>query len=1029
MGGDRTESGGTSTYTNDNNIHYDDVELTRDAFQRMGCESGEFTDSAPEGIAAGETGLQVVENGALSSSLELSRQPDNNIDVDYVTQQQQQQQQQQPQHGLGHGHGVQYSGIPRGFDLPLPRAHECRPPPALHLPDQRMMDGELADLQHEAHREVDYSQSSNFSLPITLAVSPGTCHASCHDAKASLDPNAREYTPNGPSPCISPGVPPPLLQHHIGVPSSYSFESGHIYVSGVDSSRMIYSPTYGSDTTISLYGNGAQIAYVPVSAPPSAPWGGIEIPDLSQQVSQSATAGHLSVTPVGLPGVQSSHALRSFGIPPFQAMGLPSLGISSNNILSTPPISGREHVSRAILLNGVPASLSDEQLKVEMGKWGDVRTIVSDRKLVEGLVTVNFYDLRCAKDALRDIQQQHLNKQHRMQQQYQLSQKQRGVNSSSSSRENADMAFERQDAVKHPELLPESTGSSSMPSHSAKGLVCGIVMWAQYTLPIGAAAGPDGLNQGTLVVFNLDVDTTMECLKSVFEVYGDVKELRETPAKKQHKFVEFFDVRDAAKALKALDGTEIHGKRVKIEFSRPGGQAHKARVQLQQRAQGSSVYNSIASSLPSLAGAGPVAVAGQPLYAMGTWSGDAACGPVTMPGAHGAPPACLWSPNIGTPVSPLGLVQAPWSSGAGQLQTYNYTSMQGGPANPAGSLVVVGNMNALSFGRAGGRALTMPYTGASASPGENYAPSRAQGSFGSGSGSTSGQGRVDGISSRRSKRNSSVNGNAGFGKVDSASHLGSGGKLREGPRVGTRISTNKLASRADIPPQYIFDESGVQTNDTHRTTLMIKNIPNKYSQQMLLSLLDTHCIECNKRLEDPNDPKSAYDFVYLPIDFKNRCNLGYAFVNFTTVQATMRLYRAFHLQQWEEFNSRKVCHVTYARVQGRAALEEHFKNSRFACDTDDYLPLMFRPPRNGVDSTQTITVAAVHQSSRALGNTSEDREHGRGPRNGERTGDERRILGNGCSGHELEMGQMPSGQSRGSSSSGVHRSSMPQQHR
>lgn len=49
--------------------------------------------------------------------------------------------------------------------------------------------------------------------------------------------------------------------------------------------------------------------------------------------------------------------------------------------------------------------------------------------------------------------------------------------------------------------------------------------------------------------------------------------------------------------------------------------------------------------------------------------------------------------------------------------------------------------------------------------------------------------------------------------------------------------------------------------------------------------------------------------------FRNRCNLGYAFVNFTTVQATQRLYRDFHQQQWEEFNSRKVCHVTYARVQ------------------------------------------------------------------------------------------------------------------
>nr|XP_024397185.1 protein terminal ear1-like isoform X2 [Physcomitrium patens]XP_024397186.1 protein terminal ear1-like isoform X2 [Physcomitrium patens]PNR39818.1 hypothetical protein PHYPA_020098 [Physcomitrium patens] len=889
-----------------------------------------------------------------------------------------------------------------------------------------MMDSEVAALHDEDHRKGDYAQATNFGLPASLVVSPGSCHVSCHDAKASLDPNAREYTPNGPSPCISPGVPPSVVQHHVGVPSWYSFESGHIYVSGMDNSRMVYSPSYGSETTMSLYGSGAQIAYAPVTAPPSAPWGGLELPDLSQQATQSAATGQLSGTPVGLTGVQSSHALRSFGIPPFQAVGLPSVGISGNSVLSTPPISGREHVSRAILLNGVPAYVSDDQLKAEMGKWGDVRTIVSDRKLTEGLVTVNFYDLRCAKEALRDIQQQHLNKQHRMQQQYQFSQKLR-EGSSNSSRDHVEMAYERQDGGKRPDLLPDSISSSSTPTNSGKGLVCGVVMWAQYTLPIGAAAGPDSLNQGTLVVFNLDVDTTMECLKSIFEVHGDVKELRETPAKKQHKFVEFFDVRDAAKALKALDGTEINGKRVKIEFSRPGGQAHKARVQLQQRAQGGPLYNSLTSSLPSLAGAGPGSVAGQPFYAMGTWSGDAACGSVTMPGPHGGPSACLWTSNIGTPVSPLGLMQAPWSSGSSQLQSYNYASMQEGLASPAGPLVVMGNVDALHYGRAGGRALMMSFSGAQGSPGENH-PSRAQGSSGRRNSSASGQGRVDGVSSRRSKRNTSVNGNVCFGKLDSANELVSGDKSGEGPRVGTRISTNKLASRADIPPQYLFDETGVQTNDTQRTTLMIKNIPNKYSQQMLLSLLDTHCIECNKRLEDPNEPISAYDFVYLPIDFKNRCNLGYAFVNFTTVQATMRLYRAFHLQQWEEFNSRKVCHVTYARVQGRAALEEHFKNSRFACDTDDYLPLMFRPPRNGVDPVQTITVAAVHQSSRVVSNTSvENREHGRGSRNGEKN-DERRVVAKGVSGQELEMDHLPGGQSRGSSSSGGHKPIMLQQH-
>jgi hypothetical protein len=48
---------------------------------------------------------------------------------------------------------------------------------------------------------------------------------------------------------------------------------------------------------------------------------------------------------------------------------------------------------------------------------------------------------------------------------------------------------------------------------------------------------------------------------------------------------------------------------------------------------------------------------------------------------------------------------------------------------------------------------------------------------------------------------------------------------------------------------------------------------------------------------------------------RNKCNLGYAFVNFTSVEATRRLYKAFHAQQWEAFNSRKICQVTYARVQ------------------------------------------------------------------------------------------------------------------
>jgi hypothetical protein len=43
--------------------------------------------------------------------------------------------------------------------------------------------------------------------------------------------------------------------------------------------------------------------------------------------------------------------------------------------------------------------------------------------------------------------------------------------------------------------------------------------------------------------------------------------------------------------------------------------------------------------------------------------------------------------------------------------------------------------------------------------------------------------------------------------------------------------------------------------------------------------------------------------------------VGYGFVNLTSPEAAVRLYKAFHKQPWEVYNSRKICQVTYARVQ------------------------------------------------------------------------------------------------------------------
>lgn len=77
-------------------------------------------------------------------------------------------------------------------------------------------------------------------------------------------------------------------------------------------------------------------------------------------------------------------------------------------------------------------------------------------------------------------------------------------------------------------------------------------------------------------------------------------------------------------------------------------------------------------------------------------------------------------------------------------------------------------------------------------------------------------------------------------------------------------------------------------------TLMIRNIPNKYSKEQMIEMLN-------------REFSGKFDFFYLPIDFLNNCNVGYAFINFLTLESVERFYRKFHGQKWQKFNSEKIC--------------------------------------------------------------------------------------------------------------------------
>jgi len=118
----------------------------------------------------------------------------------------------------------------------------------------------------------------------------------------------------------------------------------------------------------------------------------------------------------------------------------------------------------------------------------------------------------------------------------------------------------------------------------------------------------------------------------------------------------------------------------------------------------------------------------------------------------------------------------------------------------------------------------------------------------------------------------------------------------------------------DSDGEYAIYPERVQDGSEQRTTLMIRNIPSKYSHMMLVTLLQT--------LVDITE----LNLVYIPVSNQNGRNKGYAFVDCAGAAAVIKLRAALHGQQWPEFNSGKVCKVVFSRLQGADGLDRLFSN-------------------------------------------------------------------------------------------------------
>jgi len=139
------------------------------------------------------------------------------------------------------------------------------------------------------------------------------------------------------------------------------------------------------------------------------------------------------------------------------------------------------------------------------------------------------------------------------------------------------------------------------------------------------------------------------------------------------------------------------------------------------------------------------------------------------------------------------------------------------------------------------------------------------------------------------------------------------------PRPKPAKAADAFANSAEMP-------------ESMRTTVIMRNIPNNYTRDMLLELLDSEGFACN------------YSFVYLPIDFNTQAGLGYAFIDLVSPEWAQAFWSHFEGFRGWLLPSEKVCCLNWScPLQGLEAHIERYRNSPVMHPSmlDEWKPVLF----------------------------------------------------------------------------------------
>ena len=141
--------------------------------------------------------------------------------------------------------------------------------------------------------------------------------------------------------------------------------------------------------------------------------------------------------------------------------------------------------------------------------------------------------------------------------------------------------------------------------------------------------------------------------------------------------------------------------------------------------------------------------------------------------------------------------------------------------------------------------------------------------------------------------------------------------------VGTNKNMNNAANKSSLKGEkQILNLDDIVSGKDTRTTVMIRNIPIKYTDEIL-----------NEALEEFH---GKYDCLYMPYDYEKNGNKGYAFINFVNPLHILYFYEKFNGKKWLHFESSKICELNCAHFQGINEIQKHAKNFKDLKKTSYY---------------------------------------------------------------------------------------------